>query len=132
MIRSNSINIVLLERCGHPLTGAFPDDHPVDEPLDPGQVLMLRIAVDRLVEHISPEERALLGAMSAGRDHLVPTTLTAGRARDLAGIISHLWDRSPEAERDRLGEWFRCFNSSPGRRSGPPCRGTEGPSGPAI
>lgn len=128
MMKSNSINIVLLERCGHPLVGAFPDDHPLDEPLDAGQVCMLRTAVDRLIEHLSAAERHLLTAISAGRDHLVPSTMTARAARDLSRIISHLWDRAPEAERDQLGEWFRCFNRSPERRSRPPASSTRDPA----
>lgn len=102
MISSNSINIVLLERCGHPLTGSFPDGHTLDEPLDAGQVWMLHTAVDRLVEHVSPAERDLLASMSAGHDHLVVARMTAGGARMLAGVISHLWDRAPEAEREAL------------------------------
>lgn len=128
MIKSNSINIVLLERCGHPIVGAFPDDHPLDKPLDAGQVWMLRTAVDRLIEHLSAAERDLLSAMSAGRDHLVPTIMTSGAARDLSGIISHRWDRAPEAERDPLGDWFRCFNRSAERRSGPPASSTRDPA----
>lgn len=120
MIRSNGINIVLLERCGHPLTGSFPDGHTLDEPLDAGQVWMLRTAVDRLVEHVSVAERDLLASMSADQGHLVAASMTAGSARMLAGVIGHLWDRAPEAEREALGEWFRCFNRHPSRRSPQP------------
>lgn len=121
MAAPNSINIVLLERCWHPLTGSFPDGHELDDPLDLGQVRMLRTAVDRMLEHASSEERGLVAAM-AGDGHIIPTTMDAGTARRLSGLIDHLWRKTPEEEQLQLKDWFRCFNSSPERRGEPPAR----------
>ncbi|MEY8800190.1 hypothetical protein AB9K35_07730 [Leisingera sp. XS_AS12] len=114
-MKTNGINIVLLERCFHPLTGAFPESHKLDEPLDAGQIQMLRTAVDRMMEHI-PEEAREVAAVLGGEDHPVPSQIDTGTARRLSRLISYLWEKTPDEERRQLSDWFRCFNTSPSRR----------------
>lgn len=112
MTKPNSVNIVLLERCWHPLSGDFAPDRDLDDPLEGAQVAMLRLAVDRMLRHFSEDARDLVAAMTPGRD-LVPGRMNVGQARQVAGLIEVLWERTPQEERSALSEWFRDFNSAP-------------------